>query len=488
MSFSGTVGGNFRCRYKCLPWREISGSYNSRFFRHSRRPPPGQSTFRTNIQANMKRSLHVVQRLAQVRTLALSMLTVATLLAMPSAQAQLAIEISGAGANQIPVAVADFGGEPGVSRVVSSVVRSDLERSGLFRMIETGSTPITETASVDYGNWKFRGADALVAGSLVPTGDGRYEARFRLYDTNKKVVLTGAAFVAANTTLRAAGHRIADAIYEKLIGEPGVFSTRIAYVLKQGSRYELQIADADGQNAQAALISREPIISPAWSPDGTRLAYVSFENKKPVVYVHSLATGRRSAVANFRGSNSAPAWSPDGRRLAVVLSKEGGSQLFTINADGSGVNRLMVSTGIDTEPNWAPDGNTIYFTSDRGGSPQIYRVSAGGGDLQRVSFEGPYNVSPRVSPDGRSLAYITRRDGRFQLAVMDLASRQTQILTDSHKDESPSFAPNGRMVLFATELGGRGVLSAVSADGRVKQRLTVSAGDVREPAWGPLVR
>lgn len=408
------------------------------------------------------------------------------LLLQATAHAELTVEVSGAGANRIPLAIADFGGDPGISRALTSVIRGDLERSGLFKLVDPGSAALTENTSPVYGDWKSKGADALVAGSISASGEGRQEARFRLYDVNKQGLLGGAAFVTSTPLLRAAGHRIADVIYEKLIGEPGIFSTRIAYVVKgSSSRYELHIADADGQNAQAALISREPIISPAWSPDGGRLAYVSFENKKPVVYVHSLATGKRLVVANFRGSNSAPAWSPDGRKLAVVLTKEGGSQIFTVNADGSGVQRLATSSGIDTEPNYSPDGQSLYFTSDRGGSPQIYRVSVSGGDAQRVSNEGSYNVTPRLSPDGRTMAFITRRDGAFRLAVMDLASRQVQVLTDSHKDESPSFAPNGRMILIATETGGRGVLSAVSVDGRVKQRLSVSAGDVREPAWAP---
>jgi TolB protein len=402
------------------------------------------------------------------------------------ARAQLSIEITGAGTNRYPVAIATFENEAALPRSVTEVVRGDLERSGLFSLVELGSSPIGETATPDFGNIKSRGADAVAVGSVVPVEGGRLEVRFRLHDTQKQVSLGGMALRTAPNQYRATGHRIADFIYEKLTGLPGVFATRIAYVVKSGSRYELQIADADGQNAQTALASREPIISPAWSPDGTRLAYVSFEAKKPVIYVHTLATGLRQVAANFRGSNSAPAWSPDGHRLAVVLTKDGQSQLYSLNADGSGVQRLASSSGIDTEPAWSADGRYIYFTSDRGGSPQVYRISSSGGDAQRVTFEGSYNVTPRPSPDGKSLAYITRNNGRFQVAVMDLASKQTAILTDSNRDESPSFAPNGRMILYASEYGGRGVLAAVSVDGRVKQRLSGQAGDVREPAWGPL--
>ena len=406
-----------------------------------------------------------------------------------AAQAQLAIEITGAGAFRIPITVANFSGDPLVAAQIVSVVRADLERSGLFRHVDYGVEPVPETALTTYDLWKSRGADAFVAGSIVPRPDGRIEARFRVYDTIRKAPLGGVAFVTSVDALRATAHRISDYIYEKLMGEPGVFSTRIAYVVKRSDRWELQIADADGFGAQAALVSREPIISPSWSPDGKSLAYVSFEDQKPIVYAHSLATGQRRVVANFKGSNSAPAWSPDGRRMAIVLTKEGGSQLFVINTDGTGLVRLANSPGIDTEPYFSHDGAWIYFTSDRGGSPQIYRIPASGGTAVRVTFEGSYNVTPRISPDGKTLAYISRReDGSFQLSIMDLATLQIQILTDSRKDESPSYAPNGRMVVIATEIGGRGVLTAVSSDGRIKQRLSTTAGDVREPAWGPFIR
>ena len=411
------------------------------------------------------------------------------LVALPlPAHAALTIEIIGSGSNQFPIAIVPFRAEAGIPQALTPVIAADLARSGVFRPVDAGgiNPPPAEPQDINYGTWRTRGAEAVVIGSVSPLSDGRYEIRFRLMDVAKQAQLAGFAYAASAAQLRHTAHRIADVIYEKLTGDKGVFSTRITYVAKRGSRFELQVSDADGFGAQTILASNEPIISPSWSPDGTRLAYVSFEQKKPVVYVQSLTTGGRRAVANFWGSNSAPAWSPDGKRLAVTLTKDGGSQIYLMNADGSGVVRLTQSYAIDTEPNFSPDGQLLLFTSDRGGSPQIYGLATTGGVPQRLTFEGTYNVSPRFSPDGKAFTFIQRNGTRFNVAVQDLATRQVQVLTDGGIDESPSFAPNGKMILYATEVRGRGILSAVSSDGRVKQRLTADAGDVREPAWGPL--
>jgi TolB protein len=407
-----------------------------------------------------------------------------------SARAALTIEITGAGASQIPVAIVPFRAEEGLTQRLTSVIEADLARSGLFRTVDPGGmNPVPhEPEQVNYAQWRSRGADAVVIGSVAKAPDGRYDIRFRVMDVAKQTQIAGFVYFASETQLRLTAHKIADVIYEKLTGEPGVFATRITYVVKRGARYELHVADADGFGAQSVLSSSEPIISPAWSPDGTRLAYVSFEQKKPVVSVQSLLSGSRQAVAAFRGSNSAPAWSPDGRRLAVTLTRDGNSQIYLINADGTGVpQRLTQSTAIDTEANFSPDGESILFTSDRGGGPQIYRMPVKGGAAQRVTFDGTYNVSARHSPDGKSFTFIQRNGGRFSVAVQDFASRQVQLLTDGSVDESPSFAPNSRMILYASRSGGRGILAAVSSDGRVKQRFSADASDVREPAWSPVV-
>jgi TolB protein len=407
-----------------------------------------------------------------------------------NAYAQLKIEITGFGSNQLPIAIVPLKGEEALPQKVTDIVISDLYRSGFFKIIDSGGVnPLpSEPADVQFPAWKTRGADAVVIGSVSPLPNGSWDVRFRLMDVLKQSQITGFAYQVTAPQLRNTAHKIADAIYEKMTGDVGVFSTRITYVVKNGTRFELQVADADGFGAQTILASNEPIISPSWAPDGNRLAYVSFERKKPIVYIQSLLTGQRTVAANFKGSNSAPAWSPDGKRLAVVLSKDGNSQIYLVNADGSNVVRLTNTGTIDTEPNFSPDGQHVIFTSDRGGSPQIYRVPVSGGAPERLTFDGSYNVTPRYAPDGKSFVFIQRTGGRFNVAMQDFVSRQAQSLTENGIDESPSFAPNGRIILYATEIRGRGILAAVSSDGRVRQRFSAEAGDVREPAWGPLIK
>lgn len=417
------------------------------------------------------------------------LLAFALVVANAPAHAQLSIEIVGGGASQIPITVLPLVGEERFSQKVSEIVSADLQRSGLFRLGSQGSArPFpSEAGEVNYRYWRNEGAQTLVLGRVIEAADGNVEVRFRMLDVGKQSQLLGYAFKVSVPQLRVTAHRIADLIYEKLTGDVGVFATKIAYVVKSGEVFELQVADADGHNPQVVHRYREPIISPQWSPDGTRIAYVSFEQKKPIVYVLNVFDGTRRVVASFEGSNSAPAWSPDGRRLAVTLTKDGGSQIYMMNADGSGLTRLTYSQSIDTEPNFSPDGRHILFTSDRAGSPQIYRTRVDGvGEPERMTFEGGYNVTPRYTPDGKSFVYITRTEGRFNVAIQSIASRQVQILTSDRLDQSPTVAPNGKMILYASEIRGRGILAAVSSDGRIKQRITAQAGDIREPTWGPL--
>ena len=407
--------------------------------------------------------------------------------AVPMAQAQFRVEISGVGAAQVPIAIARFRDEDRTPQVLSAIVRADLERSGLFRGVDAPGVQ-DELRTPAMTEWRTRAADALVGGSVTKLADGRFDVRFKLWDVVKGSELGGQSTVVDPADLRLAAHRIADYVHEKLTGQKGVFSTRIAYVTKVGSRFTLRIADADGEGGQVALVSPEPIISPAWSPDGRELAYVSFESQKAVVYVQDASSGKRRAVANFRGSNSAPAWSPDGQTLAVTLSRDGGSQLYLMGRNGDNVRRLTQSIGIDTEPVFAPDGRSVYFVSDRGGGPQIYRTSLNGAAVERITFTGSYNISPAISPDGRLLAYISRQGGGFKLYVQDLSGGTPQALSDTSDDESPSFAPNGRLIIYASRSLGRDVLMTTTIDGKIRARLVSSNADVREPVWGPFGR
>ncbi|WP_374352759.1 Tol-Pal system beta propeller repeat protein TolB [Limnohabitans sp.] len=400
--------------------------------------------------------------------------------------AQFRVEVTGVGMTQMPIAVAPFKGENASPQKLAAIVQADLERSGQFKGIDTAGVAVDELSRPDWSAWRQRSADALVGGSMTRLADGRYDIRARLWDVVKGQDKAEFRDTVPAADLRQSAHRLADWVYQQLTGTPGAFATRIAYVTKAGGRYTLWVADSDGEGAQAALASPEPIISPSWSPNGHQLAYVSFESRKPVIYVHEIATGRRRVLANFRGSNSAPAWAPDGRSLIATLSRDGGSQLFRIDMTSGEARRLTTSVGIDTEPAFSADGTALYFVSDRGGSPQIYRMPAQGGPAERVTFNGSYNISPSPSPDGRWLAYVSRIGGQFKLHLMDIASGQSSPITDTAADEKPSFAPNSRLIVYATVAQGREALMTSTVDGRIKARLAGQGGDIREPDWGPV--
>jgi TolB protein len=403
-----------------------------------------------------------------------------------SAHATLNIEIVGAGEHQIPISVVPFAGDSKLAQSVSAVVISDLKRSGLFRLVDPSGKAPHEPRDVVFADWS--GVDALVIGSVMQGADGRVQVQFRLFDTLKQLELTGQAVSAKSDQIRAISHRIADMIYEKLTGDAGVFSTRIAYINREGKANRLVVADSDGYGEQTVLSLREPIMSPAWSPDGSHLAYVTFEQGHAVVYVQSLLMRQRPLLAAFPGSNSAPAWSPDGKQLAIVLTRDGSSQIYLVRPDGSGLRRITFSDAIDTEPSFSPDGQYLLFTSDRGGSAQIYRMPVDGGYAERMTFEGANNFSPRYSPDGKSFVFMHSTGGQFLIATQDFETKQMQILTDVGWEKKPSYAPNGKLVLFATESQGRGILATVSSDGRVKQKMIPQRGDIREPTWGPFLK
>jgi len=403
---------------------------------------------------------------------------------------ELTIEITGGTQGALPIAVVPFQGS--TPENLASIIAADLQRTGRFQplpekdLIARPSQP----DQVDFGDWRKVGSHYLVIGEVRSTGKG-FDTGFTLFDVFRGEQLLGMSLSSSAKDLRITAHRIADLIYEKLTGIPGAFATRIAYVTAvrqaDGSqRTALRVADSDGHNPQTIVASAEPILSPAWSPDGNRIAYVSFENKQPAVYIQELTSGRRDRIGPFPGINSAPSWSPDGRQLAVTLSKDGNPEIYAVDLNSQQLRRLTDSPSIDTEPSWSPDGGQIIFTSDRGGSPQLYRMSAGGGSAQRISFQGDYNARARYSPDGKRLAFVTRESGRFRIAVMDLPGGSVKTLSDGGLDESPSFAPNGTMVLYGTQSGGREVLAAVAVDGSMSQRISIDSGSLREPAWSPI--
>ncbi len=419
------------------------------------------------------------------------------LLATPAA-AQLTVQITQGVDDPIAVAIVPFGwpADGAAPHDVAETVRADLERSGRFAALRRGDMlefPHT-AAAVDAANWRMLKVDYVVVGRLVALPDGRYEIQFELVNVLTGQRALGQAIPAGRDALKMASHRVSDVIFEKILGMRGAFATRIAYVAAEGPaqarRYRLVVADSDGANARTVVQSDEPIMSPAWSPDGSSLGYVSFEGGASSVYVQILASGQRIRVSARAGINGAPAYSPDGRRLALALSRRDGNvDVYVLTLATQELVRLTDSPAIDTEPSWSPDGRTVYFTSDRGGGPQVYKVVAtAGAPAQRVTFEGSYNARPRVAPDGKNLAVVTIDRGAYRIAVVDLERRNARVLTSGRLDESPSFAPNGAMLIYATRDGRRGVLATASVDGRVQQRLAGGEGDIREPAWSPYLQ
>jgi len=411
----------------------------------------------------------------------------------PFAHSELSIEITKGVEAAVPLAVAPFGWQASIPAApvnLSEIISSDLSRSGLFKTLSEGDMLTQPKAgdTVNFRNWRALGQEYLLIG-LIDEVMGQYEVKFQLFDVFKGSAILGYRLTVKKNELRKTAHHISDVVYEKLTGKKGVFSSRIAYITtsKVGSKkrklYKLLVADADGFNPRPVASSWEPLMSPAWSPDGNEIAYVSFENKRSAIYIQRLADGNRRKVASFRGINGAPSFSPDGLKLALTLSKEGSPDIYILNLKDQKLIRMTKSYAIDTEPSWSPDGKTIVYTSNRGGKPQLYTVSSQGGRSSRLTFNGDYNARGQFSSDGRSIAMVHANRGDYRIAVMDLATQTVNVLTAGKNDESPSFSSNGDMVLYAAKKGRQSVLSAVSTDGRMQQSFTFDSGDVREPAW-----
>lgn len=385
----------------------------------------------------------------------------------------------------LPIAINSFGSDA-TAVEIARVIENDLTLSGQFKIV---SGPQGPNANSPLYLLRQLGADSVVTGTVVPNGGG-FQVRFTLSDAvNKGASLLTDSYTVTPAQARALAHHISDEIYQKLTGERGIFSTRIAYISvqrsRQATRYSLEVADADGHNPRSLLVSSEPIMSPSWAPNGQQISYVSFEHKKAQIFTVNVESGQRRLITSFPGINGAPAWSPDGRNLAVVLSKSGSPKIYNIDINSGNMRQLTFGDAIDTEPRFSPDGKSLLFTSGRGGSPQVYRLSLGDGQVTRVTFEGNYNARASYTPDMKNIVMLHREDREFNIGVQNASGGPVANLTFSGLDESPSVSPNSRLVLYATRLQDKGVLGIVSIDGRIRMRLPARDGDVQEPAWSP---
>jgi TolB protein len=429
--------------------------------------------------------------------LLLKLLIASSLLFSIHANAVLDIKITKGVEQSLPIAIVPFGWSQASSVApieLTEIISADLTRSGRFNVMEEQDLPQrpTDYDAINFGDWRKLGMENILIGNLTLTDRGDYDVTFRLVDIYRGKQIAGFRIPAKPDLLRRVAHQISDIVFEKLTGIPGAFDTRVAYITvnKQKNKkvHSLQIADADGFNAQVLLESPEPILSPSWSPDGKKIAYVSFEGKNSAIYVQNILTGQRERVSAFEGINSSPDWSPDGSRLAMTLSKDGNTEIYIMNLADKSLKRLTRHGGIDTEPNWSPSGQKLAFTSDRSGGPQIYEISVNGGEPKRISFEGKYNARPEYSPDGKFITLVHAVGSSYRIGILNLANGSVDVLTDARLDESPSFAPNGGMIIYATTGVRGGQLAAVSTDGSIHQRLGLQQGDVREPAWGPFLK
>jgi TolB protein len=435
----------------------------------------------------------IFKTFSRMRILVLALL--ALTYTLPS-HAVLTIEVNKGTTAGIPIAIVPFS-MSGVSpdeQQPADVIESNLGLSGRFETIPRSvhlSRPF-DLKTMKHKDWRLIKAEAVVVGQVINIGNNQYEVRFRLIDPFQEQQLVGQKFIVPANKVRKVAHQISDIIYEKLTGKVGAFDTKIAYVTVHGMdpdrRYFLQVADSDGFAPKTILESNQPILSPAWSPDGNKLAYVSFEKRRSMIYVQDIWSGQRIRIPEYEGINSAPAWSPDSRKLALTLSKDGNPEIYIFDVTSSNLRRLTRHTAIDTEPAWSPDGGSIIFTSGRAGGPQIYQMSVAGGSAHRLTFQGSYNAGASFSPDGKSIVLITNQGNGYNVGIYWVKDRFVQQLTSSRNDESPSFAPNGDMIMYATEKAGRNVLATVSADGQVQQTLKFQGGSIREPAWSPFNR